>query len=149
MAKFTAEEIRIANESWEKVRAIDRTFETQGVILFRKIFEHAPEALALFSFKDEPDLYDSVKLKRHGEGVFKFIDNTLADLSGMTPEIGKLGERHYAKGVRIPHFKVVGKSLLETLKEALGDEFTFHVLCIWTKIYGVVSGIMQGSFSKD
>ena len=42
-----------------------RAGRTPGVLLFKKIFEIAPEALGLFSFKDEEDVYNSPKLKAH------------------------------------------------------------------------------------
>ena len=36
-----------------------------GVAFFRRIFEIAPGALQLFSFKNEADVYNSSALKRH------------------------------------------------------------------------------------
>ena len=62
------------------MKALDETFVTQGVILFRNIFQIAPEALQLFSFKDEPDLYESNKLKKHGANVMKAVNNAVENL---------------------------------------------------------------------
>ena len=78
--KVTEQKHAAIKESWEKVRAIDDTFAATGVILFRHIFTIAPEALALFSFKDEPDLYNSPKLIKHGQNVMKYIDKAISSL---------------------------------------------------------------------
>ena len=91
-------------ESWEKVRAIDDTFAVTGVILFRHIFTIAPGALAMFSFKDEPDLYTSPKLIKHGQNVMNYVNNAVARL-GEEPDhnaedsLTKLGKRHVNRGV--------------------------------------------------
>ena len=91
-----------------KVKEIDETFETQGVLLFRHIFTIAPGALELFSFKDEPDLYNSSKLKKHGKGVMTYVDMALDDFDGNRPELHRLGKRHFDRGIQIPHYEVVG-----------------------------------------
>ena len=90
--------------TWEKVRAIDDTFAATGVILFRHIFTIAPGALEMFSFKDEPNLYESPKLIKHGQNVMKYVDKAVAHL-GEEPDnnaedsLAKLGKRHENRGV--------------------------------------------------
>ena len=79
--------------------ALDNTFATQGVILFKHIFQLAPGALEMFSFKDEPDLYNSPKLIKHGQNVFKAVDNALSGFSGHKTKLEQLGGRHVTKGV--------------------------------------------------
>lgn len=54
-------------ESWAKVEELGA--EEVGVLIFKNIFALAPEALQLFSFKNEPDLHRSEKLRRHGAKV--------------------------------------------------------------------------------
>ena len=80
--------------------------------MFRHIFEIAPEALQMFSFKDEPDLYESPKLKKHGVNVIKMVDSALADFAGYKDKLEKLGTRHVPRGVEIPHYEVVGQAFI-------------------------------------
>ena len=78
------------------------------MILFRHIFTIAPGALELFSFKDEPNLYDGDKLKKHGKMVMTYVDRALQDFEGTTLDLTKLGNRHVSRGIIMPHYEVVG-----------------------------------------
>ena len=49
------DQIKLVRESWTTVRGLG--LDRVGQLLFRNIFKLAPEALQLFSFKDEPNLY--------------------------------------------------------------------------------------------
>ena len=50
---ITQEELLQAQESWKIFKKIDESFETQGVELFKNVFEISPDTLQLFSFKNE------------------------------------------------------------------------------------------------
>ena len=80
----------------------------QGVALFKNIFEIAPQALQLFSFKDEPNLYESPKLKKHGKMVIKAVEKALFEFVSQTEALKSLGERHVPNGVVPAHYDVVG-----------------------------------------
>lgn len=90
----TAQVITV-EESWSKVEGLGA--ETVGVLLFKNIFEIAPQALPMFSFKDEEDLYNSTALKKHGESVVLTVGTAVAglrDLGKLVPVLQALGERH-------------------------------------------------------
>ena len=70
-------------KSWAKVAALG--VENVGVLLFKNIFTVAPEALELFSFKNEPDLYDSPKLKAHGANVVSTVGKAVAACESSRP----------------------------------------------------------------
>ena len=53
-------------------------------------------------------MYESVKLKRHGKGVMTYFDRALADFNGEKEDLSKLGNRHFNRGIAIPHYEVVG-----------------------------------------
>lgn len=132
-------------KSWKKVEGLGA--ETVGVLLFKNIFKIAPEALPLFSFKDEEDLYNSPKLKAHGSKVVTTVGTAVAglrDLGTLVPVLQALGKRHVPRGVLAPHYKVVGDALIETLKGGLGDDFTPEVEEAWKTVYGVVADTMIG-----
>ena len=122
---------------------MDASFETQGVILFRNIFQLSPESLGLFSFKDEENLYENPKLKRHGAAVCKYVDQGIANLTGAVDPLKKLGKRHDNRGIKSPHYEVVGQALLITLETALGAEFTAESKENWTELYALIAKTMQ------
>ena len=67
-----------ASKWWKKVAALG--VENVGVLLFKNIFTIAPEALELFSFRNEPNLYDSLTLKAHGVNVVNTVGKAVAGL---------------------------------------------------------------------
>ena len=79
-------------DSWKIVDDIGS--ETVGVILFKNIFTIAPGALDLFSFKNEPDIYESRSLKNHGRIVVETVGRVvggLYDLESLIPVLKTLG----------------------------------------------------------
>ena len=131
--------------TWALVAA--SPLEPTGVAFFLKIFEIAPEALQLFSFKNEPNLAESPKLKSHALKVMKTVDvavKGLADLDKLVPVLQGLGKRHVPYGVLPEHYGVIGQALLATLEAGLGAEWTPRVRDAWVAVYGVISKTMIG-----
>ncbi|CAK0893049.1 unnamed protein product, partial [Prorocentrum cordatum] len=139
-AVLTEEQVSDIVKTWKMAAALGA--ETVGVLLFKQIFDIAPQALQLFAFKDEPNLYDSPKLKGHGVKVVTTVDavvNSVRDLEALKPTLQDLGLRHVGYGVLPPHYDVVGKALLRTLKLGLQDAFTKRVEAAWTKLWAFVA----------
>jgi len=129
--------------SWAAVEALG--LEKVGVLFFKRIFEIAPSALALFSFKDEEPLLESEKLKSHGLKVMKTVSvavSSLNDVPSLLPILEELGRKHVAYGVAKEHYPVVGQALLDTLALGLGEQFTPALKAAWAEIYGVISSTM-------
>ena len=117
------------------------------VLLFKNIFTAAPGALALFSFKDEKNLYESAKLKAHGKIVVQTVGTAVAglrDLGALVPVLTKLGKVHgeMGKGINKSHYDLVGAQLIATLRMGLGKEFTPEVESAWIQVYSVVADTM-------
>ena len=130
------------------MKALDPTFETQGVLLFKNIFKAAPAAIEMFSFKDEPDLYNSPKLKKHGAAVCAYVDKAMDDFKGNAASFVALGQRHHGRGVQIPHYAVVGDALMETFAQAGGEKFTDEIRSTWIILYNMLAGVMQSDLPK-
>lgn len=146
-----AEEMSIIETTWELAASLGK--QEVGVLLFRQIFDIAPGALQLFPFKDEPDIYESPKLKKHALGVVNAVGKAVAslrDLDTLVPLLQDLGRKHVGYGVKLEHYDVVGQALLKTLSLGLGDKFSKGVEASWTKLWGVIAVTMQGdNYKKD
>ncbi len=59
------------------------------------------------------------------------------------PTIEQLGRRHDGYGVKPEYYPMVGQSLLETLKEFLGKDWTPEIEATWTTAYQVITQAMQ------
>ncbi|KAH8097952.1 hypothetical protein JL720_871 [Aureococcus anophagefferens] len=103
-----AKTVELVQTSWKIVLgAVDA--ETAGVILFRHIFDIAPEAKGLFSFakgkQSDEDLYNNLYLKKHGANVVMTVNTAvegLTDLDALVPVLKGLGKRHVGYGARRP-----------------------------------------------
>jgi len=137
------EEMKLeVSETWQLVA---QDMERHGVAFFKRIFELAPEALQLFSFKDEANLYESHSLKVHATKVMTTVGVAVAgltDLEKLVPVLKALGERHKARGVLPAHYDVVGAALLYTLEHGLGDRWSDNVRTAWSSVYTLVSTTM-------
>jgi len=134
-------------KTWAMVEGHPLGLEGVGVLFFKRIFEIAPEALALFSFRDEPDMYESPKLKAHAVNVLKTVGVAVAglsDLDKLVPVLTELGKKHVGYGVLPAHYDVVGQALLDTLEVGLGEAWTPSVKEAWVEVYGVVKTTMIG-----
>jgi len=144
-------------QSWEKIKRIPNYEEVAGVLLFRNIFEIAPQAKELFGFTrkhgDDEKLYKDARFLAHARRVVKMLDVAVdmlgPDLGPVTHALCTLGERHVVYGVTVEHYPIVGQALLRTLEAALGECWTPQVQEGWGAIYGFVSTTMiSGATAK-
>ena len=118
-------------DSWAKILKIDESGEKQGVILLDNIFALSPDTLQMFSFKDVPNFRESDSYKKHGASIIKYFNMAVLNFEGTAQKIKKLGERHLARNVELPHYDVVGQAFFKTLEVALGDELTPELRGEW------------------
>lgn len=139
------ETIGALQSSWALVVGLG--LDAVGVLFFKRIFEIAPAAIALFPFKDEPAdaIYESATFKGHAAKVMGTVDKAvslLTEVPTLLPVLEGLGARHKGYGVIAAHYDIVGQALLDTLALGLGDKFTPALKAAWAEIYGVISSTM-------
>jgi len=121
--------------------------DTVGPILMKNIFTIAPEALQLYSFKDVENLYESPELKRHYTKLINSLDGAiglLSDKKELDKTLNSLGFRHFSYGVKVDHYDVVGKALMQALTTGLGKKMTPEATEAWTEAYKYIKEKMIG-----
>lgn len=158
-AQPTVQQASAVEISWERVKAIGS--DHVGGMIYRNLFELAPEAASLFPREvrgryqswmvdeaaGEGDLNNSPALK----ALFgKIIDALGMGVAGMkdpqtfVPRLKQLGMRHAGySGVTPAHFPILQKAILITLRTCLGDDFTPDVEFAWSMVYQFISAIMM------
>mmetsp|Transcript_20418 Transcript_20418/g.64087 ORF Transcript_20418/g.64087 Transcript_20418/m.64087 type:complete len:196 (-) Transcript_20418:506-1093(-) len=136
---------KLVQESWTKVEALG--LETVGILFFKRIFDIAPGAIKMFSFRDEPNVYESPRFKKHAVGVVTTVGTAVAgleDLAALVPVLQDLGSKHVTYGVESQHYDIVGHALLDTLALGLGAAFTPEVKAAWEAVFALVATTMKG-----
>ena len=132
-------------DTWKMVEA---NLEENGVAFFKAIFEIAPGALQLFSFRNVENVYESPELRAHATRVMTTVGVAVAglgDIGKLVPVLEMLGKKHLTYGVLPAHYDVVGQALLQTLEAGLGEHWTPDVRKAWSDVYGTVAGVMKSA----
>lgn len=142
---------QLVQDSWALV---EPDIEEHGVKFFMRIFEIAPPALQLFSFRDEVHLEQSPALRAHASVVMRTVGQAVAglsDLQTLVPVLQRLGAGHAEYGVQPEHFAIVGSSLLWTLEIGLSGAgaWTPEVKDAWSKTYATVQSVMEPALSAE
>jgi hemoglobin-like flavoprotein len=145
-------------ESWRYITDIPNYEDVVGELLFRKIFTLAPQVHGMFRFaKDfEPmseELFASERFKEHARGVVITIGKAVSmlgpDLDPLVVILNELGRVHGKYGALPAHYAIVGRALIETLAEVLGDKFTNELKTSWARVYDIVSAAMIEGAEAD
>ncbi len=137
MRETTMEQQTIATvqESFKKVEPIA---PLAAELFYKKLFELDPALKSLF--KGDMEAQGAKLMKMIGIAV-----NGLNNLDAIVPAVQELGVRHVDYGVKDKDYETVGKALLWTLEQGLGDHFTPDVRNAWAEVYGLLAGTMQAA----
>ena len=109
----------------------------------------APFLLEYFSFKDESDIYMSLRFVNHGVTVVNVIDTVvkgLHDVKALVPVVQELGLYHARKGIKADLYPVVEKSFINTMRAGLQREFTNRMMSSWRELFKVIIKVMKSDF---
>ena len=126
------DQITLVQHSFAKVAPIT---ETAAEIFYADLFATAPEVRPLFKGNMNEQ---GMKLMT----TLGAVVNGLRDLDRIVPMAEELAVRHVAYGVEPGHYDAVGASLLRTLGQGLGGDFTPEVETAWRAAYATLAGVM-------
>ncbi len=122
---------------------VQRTFsqvmpiaDTAAKLFYDRLFELDPSLRSLF--KSDMNEQGRKLMQMIGMAV-----NGLDNLDALLPAVRDLGRRHIGYGVRDAHYETVGKALLWTLGQGLGDKFTPEVEEAWGETYATLAEVMK------
>jgi nitric oxide dioxygenase len=88
--------------------------------------------------------------------VLAYAEN-IEDPAVLSTAVNKIANKHVSLDIRPEHYAIVGKHLLESIKEVLGDAATPELVDAWGEAYGELAGIFiaaeadmyAGSIAKE
>jgi hemoglobin-like flavoprotein len=102
------------------------------------LFQRYPKAKSLFGQRSAL----ATQEKMLGDALAAVLDH-LEDAPWLTSTLKGLGAKHAGYGVTNEMYGWVGASLLATLAEVAGNDWTPALEAAWTEAYGAISGLMQ------
>ena len=115
---------------------VARMADAAADLFYRRLFELDPALRSLFRGD----------LQEQGRRLIQMLGIAVAWLDRpdmLVPTIEELGRRHEVYGVKPRDYHTVGKALLLTLAEGLGEAFTPDVRDAWTAVYELILSAMQ------
>jgi hemoglobin-like flavoprotein len=135
---MTSRQIELVQSSF---RSITPIAEQAAALFYARLFELDPSLRPLFR-GDLPS--QSRKLM----DTLSLAVSNLDRAAVLLPMVRQLGTRHVSYGVRDHHYATVGDSLLWTLRQSLGAEFTREVEDAWTETYALLANTMRAAAAE-
>ncbi|HAV64020.1 MAG TPA: hemin receptor [Verrucomicrobiales bacterium] len=132
---MTPEQVTLVQNSWEKVVPIS---ETAAALFYGRLFETDPSLRPMFRG-------DMAEQGRKLMIMITTVVRGLHNLGALVPAVQELGRRHGGYGVKDEHYATVGGSLIWTLEQGLGPEFTPETKAAWIQAYTILADTMKAA----
>lgn len=110
--------------------------------MVHKWLSGSPDARALFHFAAGDDFRNHPECINHGKSILNAVGAIVAglrDFESLGPTMEHLGTAHAKKNVMAEQFPPLGRAILDTIKERLGDKWTPEVANAWESVYAAIS----------
>ncbi|MFJ8247882.1 globin domain-containing protein [Peribacillus asahii] len=67
------------------------------------------------------------------------VGEHITNLDALKPVIERISQKHRAIGIKAEQYPIVGETLLQAVKDVLGDTATVEIIEAWGKAYGYIS----------
>lgn len=118
--------------------------EEHGVTLtthfYKRMFEHNPELKNVFNLANQRTGKQQMAL---AASVLAYARN-IEDPTVLLPTVTKIGHKHMSLDIRPEHYVIVGRHLIASIGEVLGEVATSAVIDAWTTAYGELAQLMNG-----
>ncbi|OZQ71098.1 MULTISPECIES: globin domain-containing protein [Paenibacillus] len=108
-----------------------------GKRFYELLFRSAPELMSIFNQTNQKR---GIQQEALGYVVYAAGEN-IANLEALTPVIRRINEKHRAIGIRADEYPIVGETLLQAVKDVLGDSATEEIIDAWGQAYGYIADI--------
>lgn len=128
----------------QTVKATAPVLETHGVDLTRhfyaRMFTHNPELREVFNQGHQRSGVQQQALAMAVAAYARHID----DPSVLAPVLERIAHKHVSLGIRAEHYGIVGRHLLASIGEVLGEAATPAVIDAWAQAYGQLADVLIG-----
>lgn len=126
--------IDVIRETFEQVKPIA---DTAAKNFYKHLFADYPAAKELFKKSNLP------KQRKALINALAYIVDHLEDHERLVKYLKKMGARHVEYGTKEKHYSWVGHTLIKTLAEAFGDDWTDVIEDQWILAFNFIADVMQ------
>ena len=123
------------------VKATVPVLKTNGVALtkhfYQRMFTHNPELKNIFNQGHQNSGRQQEALAM---AVAAYAEN-IDDPSVLLPVVERIAHKHVSLGIRAEHYAIVGRHLLASIKEVLGDAASDELISAWAAAYAELADL--------
>ena len=116
----------------------------QGMALtthfYNRMFKYNPELKNLFNMGNQQNGRQQAAL---ANAVLAYAEN-ISNPQVLMPVIDSIGQKHASLDIRPEQYIIVGKHLIASIREVLGEGATPEIIDAWESAYGQLARIMSG-----
>ena len=131
---MTKEEIKIVQTIFIK---LEPNMLDASRLFYENLFRYHPNLQPLFKGNKEAQYEKFAQ-------ILLVLIRSLENQEWIRRELASLGKQHENYGVQSAHYDIVGATLLSTIKELLGEEYTEDVDAAMISLYNFISASMLG-----
>ncbi len=124
------------------VKGTAPVLKTHGVALtkhfYARMFQHNPELKHVFNQGHQAGGEQQQALAGAVAAYAEHID----DPSVLMPVVTRIVHKHVSLGIRPEHYQIVGRHLLASIKEVLGEAATDELVDAWAAAYGQLADLL-------
>ncbi|MCJ8165677.1 NO-inducible flavohemoprotein [Pontibacter sp. E15-1] len=134
----------ITTDQKELIKATVPVLREHGVALtthfYSRMFTHNPELKNVFNMGNQGNGKQQLSLAM---AVLAYAEN-IEDPSVLVSAVMKIGHKHMSLDIRPEHYTIVGKHLLASISEVLGEGATPELIEAWAVAYQQLADLMIG-----
>ncbi|WP_158960495.1 NO-inducible flavohemoprotein [Myroides fluvii] len=128
----------------ELVQATVPILREHGLVLtkhfYQRMFQHNPELQHVFNRGNQQNDKQQTALAM---AVLAYAEH-IEDPSVLFPVVDSIGHKHTSLDIRAEHYTIVGKHLIASIQEVLGELATTDLLEAWAIAYQELADLMSG-----
>jgi len=130
------------------VKATVPVLKEHGILLtthfYSRMFAHNPELKNIFNMGNQQNQKQQTALAM---AVLAYAEH-IEDPSVLFPVVDSIGHKHTSLAIRPEHYSIVGKHLIASIQEVLGEAATPALLEAWATAYKQLADLMSGHEQK-
>lgn len=131
----------LSQKTIEIIKSTVPVLEKHGVditsVFYKNMFSNHPELLNIFNHANQ----SRGRQQRALANMVLAAAQNIEQLESIIPAVIPVAHKHRGLGVKPEHYPIVGKHLLEAIKEVLGNAATDEIIDAWAKAYGVIAQV--------